>query len=81
MCKGRHKTLLLEAYNSIHHCDVIAISESMLDRTISNDDNFTEGFSREILRSDHPSNTKVVGACVYFREGLPIKRRGDMEEL
>ena len=53
----------------------------MLDRTISNDEIFIEGFSREIFRSDHPSNTKVGGACVYFRASLPIKRRGDLEEL
>ena len=79
--RGGIKTTLIEAYNSIHHFDVIAISESMLDRTISNDDIFIEGFRREIFRSDHPSNTKVGGACVYFREGLHLKRRGDLEEL
>ena len=79
--RGGIKTSLIEAYNSIHHFDVIAISESMLDRTISNDEIFIEGFSREIFRSDHLSNSKVGGACVYFREGLPIKRRGDLEEL
>ena len=75
------KTALIEAYNSIHHFDVIAISESMLDRTINNDDIFIEGFSREIFRSDHSSITKVGRGCVYFRKGLPIKRRGDLEEL
>ena len=80
MCKGWHKDHI-EAYNSIYHFDVKAISESMLDRTISNDDIFIEGFRREIFRSDHPSNTKVGGACVYFREGLHLKRRGDLEEL
>ena len=53
--RGGIKTSLIEAYNSIHNFDVIAISESMLDRTISNDEIFIEGFSREIFRSDHPS--------------------------
>ena len=34
-----------------------------------------------IFRSDHPSNSKIGGACAYFRQGLPIKRRSDLEEL
>ena len=38
-----------------------------------------EGFSREVYRSDHPSNTKTGGVCLYFREGLAIKRRQDLE--
>ena len=72
---------MIEAYNSIHHFDVLAISESMLDRTISNNDIFIEGFSRDIYRSDHPSNSKIGGVCLYFRESLPVKRRSDLEEL
>ena len=79
--RGGIKTSLMEAYNSVHHFDVIAISESMLDQSISNEDISIEGFSREIFRSDHPSNSKIGGACLYFCEGLPIKRRGDLEEL
>ena len=79
--RGGIKTSLIEAYNSVHHFDVIAISESMLDQSISNEDISIEGFSREIFRSDHPSNSKIGGTCLYFREGLPIKRRGDLEEL
>ena len=53
----------------------------MLDQSISNDDIFIEGFSREIYRSDHLSNSKTGGVCVYFREGLPIKRRPKLELL
>ena len=64
--RGGILTTLIEAYNSIHHFDVIAISESMF---ISNDSIFIEGFSREIFRSDYPSNSRVGGACVYFCEG------------
>ena len=53
----------------------------MLDSSVSNVDIFIEGFSREIYRSDHPSNTKLGGVCLYFREGLPIRRRTDLELL
>ena len=75
------KIPLIEAYNSVHYFDMITISESMLDQSISDDSIFIEGFSREIYCSDHPSNSKTGGVCAYFREGLPIKRRSDLELL
>ena len=73
--RGGIKISLIKAYNSVHHFDVIAISETTLDQSIRNDDIFIQGFSRVIFRSDHPSNSKIGGACVHFREGLPIKRK------
>ena len=73
--RNKVKISLIEAYNSLHRFDVIAVSESMLDSSVSNVDIFIDGFSREIYRSDHPSNTKLGGVCLYFREGLPIRRR------
>ena len=79
--RGNVKIPLIEAYNSVHHCDVLAISESMLDSSISNYDISFEGFSKEIFRNDHPSNTKTGGVCLYYREGLAIKRRKDLEIL
>ena len=72
---------LMEVYNSVHHFDVMALSKNMLDKSINNEDIYVQGFSREIYRSDHPSNTKTGGVSVYFREGLPIKRRQDLEIL
>ena len=77
--RGSIKIPLIEAYNAVHHFDVIAISETMLDNSISEEDIFIQGFSREIYRSDHPSNTKTGGVCLYVREGLANKRRGDLE--
>ena len=53
----------------------------MLDQSISNDAISIEGFSREIYRSDRPSNSKTGGVFMFFREGLPIKRRPDLELL
>ena len=40
-----------------------------------------EGFSKDIFRSDHPSNNKIGFVCLYYRQGLPIKRRKDFECL
>ena len=47
------KIPIIEAYNSIHHYDIFAISETMLNSTVHNDDIFIEGFSREIYRSEN----------------------------
>ena len=66
------KISLLEANNSINDLDIIALSDIMLKSGTSNDEINIEGFSNDIFRSNHPSNAKVVGACIYFRHGLPI---------
>ena len=75
------KIPLLEAYNSIFHYDLIALSETNLNETVKNEDIIIDGFSTEIFRSDHPSGDEQGGVCVYFKENLPIKRRKDLEIL
>ena len=52
------KVSLLEAYNAIHHYDLICVSETYPNSSISNDekDISVKGFS--LVRADHPSNTK-----------------------
>ena len=57
---------LIEAYNSLHQYDVIALSEAMLNGKISNEDIYIEGFSREIYGSAHPNDSEVGGVCLYF---------------
>ena len=53
------KIPLIEVYISVHRFDVMALSETMLDKSINNEDIYVQGFSREICRSDHASNTKT----------------------
>ena len=79
--RGAVKIPLIEAYDSVHKFDLIAISETMLNSTIGNDVISIDRLSREIYRADHPSDNKIGGVCLYFREGLPIKRRKDLELL
>ena len=78
---GCVKISLIEAYNSIHHFDLFAASESMLNSEIKHENITIEGFSKEVFRSDHPSDSKIGDVCVYFRENLPIRRRLDLEFL
>ena len=53
----------------------------MLNSEIKNENITMEGFSKDVFRSDHPSDSKIGGVCVYYRENLPIRRRLDLEFL
>ena len=77
--RDKIKIPLIEAYNSVFHYDLTALSETNLNATIHNEEILVEGFSKEIFRSDHPSADKQGGVCIYFKENLPIKRRKDLE--
>ena len=73
------KIPLIEAYSSVFHYDLIALSETNLNATIHNEEILVEGFSKEIFRNDHPSGDKQGGVCIYFKENLSIKGRKDLE--
>ena len=79
--RGQIKIPLIEAYDSLYKYDIITIFEAMLDQSETNNDTSIDGFSKEIYRSDHPRNTKIGGVCLYFREGLSIKRQTNLELL
>ena len=34
-----------------------------------------------MIRSDHPSNTKRGGVCLYYKQHLPFVRRDDITSL
>ena len=67
------KVSLLRAYIFIHKFDVICISETFLNSdTTFNDDNLKiEGYN--IALSDHPSNSKRGGVCIYYNQSLALK--------
>ena len=55
--------------------------ESLLNTNIPNDDIFISVFSPDPFRVDKPDNIRNGGVCLYFKENLPIKERGDLELL
>ena len=67
------KIFLLKAYVAIHKFDIICLSETYLDSSIpTNNDNLDiEGHN--LLRSDHLSNTKHGGVCIYYKNYLPLR--------
>ena len=67
------KVVALKVYNSIYKYDFICISETFLDSLFEpdNKDRMLEGYN--LIRSDHPSNTKRGGGCIYYEESLAVR--------
>ena len=68
------KLSLLRAYVSVHKFDIICLSEIYLDSSI--DDVSLEISGYYLIRSDHPSNKKRGGICIYYKNFLPLKVTG-----
>ena len=66
------KLSLLQAYNSLHKFDIICLSETYLDSTISSNDPQLSLAGYKIIRSDNPLNIKKGGVCIFFKETLPL---------
>ena len=67
------KVSLLKTYITIYKYDVICLSEWYLDSSIPSDDNNLEIPGYDLIRADHPINSKQGGVCVYYRNSLPLK--------
>ena len=63
----------LMSLNSLHKYDFIGLSETFLNSEIlSNNENLViPGYN--IVRNDHPSDTKRGGVCVYYKQSLPLR--------
>ena len=46
IARDKIKIPLIEAYNSIFHYDIIALSETIINNSVSDEDIFIEGFSK-----------------------------------
>ena len=57
----------LEAYNSVFKYDFICISETYFDSTISSDSNNLNISGYNLIRADHPSNSKRGGVSIYYK--------------
>ena len=67
------KLFLLKAYISVHKFDIICLSETYLDSTVPLDDDNLVISGYNLIRSDHPSNTKRGGVCLYCKNYLPLR--------
>ena len=70
--RDKIKISLIEAYNSVFHYDIIALSETYLNESIKDEDIRIEGYGREIFRSDHPNGKKRVGSVYTLKRAFPL---------
>ena len=67
------KLFLLISYNSLHKFDIICLSKTYLDSNTPLDDDNSEISGYALVRSDHLSNTKRGGVCLYYKNNLPLR--------
>ena len=64
------KVFLLKAYIAVYKFDITCISETYLDTSIISDDGNLEVLGYNLIRSDHPSNSKRGGVCIYYNHPI-----------
>ena len=62
----------MRAYISIHNLDLLYISETYRDSTTALDDENLTVTGYNLLRTDHASNSKRDGVCVYYKSSLAL---------
>ena len=67
------KVALLKAYSSVQRFDIFCISETYLNSSITEDDDNLQIPGYDLIRSDHPSNSKRGGVAIYYKNFLPLK--------
>ena len=61
------------AYISVHNFDILCLSETYLDSTISSNDSSLIIPGYDLYLADHPSNVKRGGVCIYYKNLFPLK--------
>ena len=75
------KISLLEAYITQHKYDIICLTETFLNSSIPSDDNRITIDAYNLIRSDHPSDSKKDGVCIYYKEHIPLILRDGINTL
>ena len=72
------KISLLQAYVTQHNYDIICLSKTFLNSSIDSSDTriLIDGYN--LIRSDHPSDSKRGGVCIYYKEHIPLIKRDDI---
>ena len=75
------KVILMDAFIKANNFDIICLSETFLDSTTPlNDERLCiKGYS--MITTDHPSNTKRGGVCIYHKEYSPLIKKVDICKL
>ena len=72
------KISLIQSYALSCNTDIIFFSETFLDSSIEASDSNINISGYNSLRSDHPSNIREGGVCMFYKDYLPVIRRDDL---
>ena len=61
------------AYIPVYKFDIICLSETYLDSKTLPDDNNLDISGYKLVRSEHPSNSKLGEVWIYYKEVLPLR--------
>ena len=75
------KISLLQAYITQRNYDIICLSETFLNSSFQSDDDKIKIDGYNLIRSDHPSDSKRGGVCIYYKEHIPLIKRDDLYTL
>ena len=75
------KISLLQAYITQHNYDIICLTETFLNSSIPSDDTKITINGYNLIRSDHPSDSKKGGACIHYNKHIPLILRDDINTL
>ena len=64
---------LLSACIFVHKFDTICLSETYLNSEIPSDDENWEILRYNLAKEDQPSNSKLIGVCLYYKSSLSFK--------
>ena len=57
------------------------MTETFLNSSISSDDNRIPIDGYNLIRSDHPSDSKKAGVCIYYNKHIPLVLQDDINTL
>ena len=66
------KISLLQAYITQDNYDIICLTETFQNSSILSDDCRIKIDGHNLIRSDHPSDSKKGGICIYYKEHIPL---------
>jgi len=75
------KIAQITAFLNVHKFDIFCIGESYLDSSIEDKDKRLVIDNYELLRCDHPSNSRRGGVCLYYRDDLSVIVKPQLSSL
>ena len=74
-------TIDREAYIATNNFDIVCLSDTFLDSSISSDEDIINTAGYWLSRADHPCNMKKGGVCNYYKNFLPLIKKDDITDL